>query len=778
MPGSLKEAIETLLAKREQVYNADSDRLVQDARGARRAARDYRGRWLLELLQNCDDAHARLVRLVARNGAIYVADQGEGFVPSAVAAISGTDLSDKPEGTIGRKGVGFKAVFEITAHPQIYSQNNEGLEFDEQKALEWLLEKGLPAYAEIPFQWLPFSLERQQAAEQDQVLSQLSGFTTVIKLPLAPQVRAEGELAKVWSELRPENFLPFSHVRNLQLVRGNEVQVWKWRKSEEDASGLATALIRVSATGQVTEQNWRILRREMDTPSHLLEKLSVQDREHARKVSWMVAAPVAEQRVTPTDSYRPVQVFYPTRVPAPVPLLLHGEFLVNTERTAIIEDHPFNEWVAAESAGLVVQFVQDAYQPAAPAAFLRLLLPYEHMEGHEVTRNLWASIRTEAQKHLRLPDVEGEPRLRSQDALVPPASDLAHELLCLTPLKERLVHREVSRDPEVVTKVLQPLGVKIYQAEGILKFLQTEGKNYATDKEWLWLAWQWLAEWVGETGKWSEERKERVKRVRSLPLLPVDGELKSARELKNRFITWRERNNPELPEWLPLAFLDSWFASRVKELAKDKENKVHELLGLSGSHDKSLGIRKPTREVWREALEQAIEDYWLEPEDAPERFGRFLLVSGWYEEIQVTEKLKRCPIPVRRGGRHEFEEGGKVYFPASWGGGELLEQLWGDDPRIPWAQPFDGPDHEIQLELYRWLGVVSFSRITDEKKVLTLNLAEIHQQYKDYIYNVVDYRQESVKNKRIAICFYQEFVRKSSAIFFTFFAYKLEKILL
>ncbi len=52
MANSLKEAIEGLLEIREKEYKVNPARLLQDARGARRAARDYCGRWLWEMLQN------------------------------------------------------------------------------------------------------------------------------------------------------------------------------------------------------------------------------------------------------------------------------------------------------------------------------------------------------------------------------------------------------------------------------------------------------------------------------------------------------------------------------------------------------------------------------------------------------------------------------------------------------------------------------------------------------------------------------------------------------
>uniref|UniRef100_A0A7C3WLD2 Uncharacterized protein n=1 Tax=Desulfobacca acetoxidans TaxID=60893 RepID=A0A7C3WLD2_9BACT len=64
-----------------------------------------------------------------------------------------------------------------------------------------------------------------------------------------------------------------------------------------------------------------------------------------------------------------------------------------------------------------------------------------------------------------------------------------------------------------------------------------------------------------------------------------------------------------------------------------------------------------------------------------------------------------------------------------------MEQLWGEDPRIPWAQPISKAEKnlETQLGLYRWLGVSSFPRITNEEKVDFYNIQEKSRGYKDYI---------------------------------------------
>ena len=106
----LREAIDAFRGKRGKVYRTDANQILRDSRAAKRAADDHVDRWLLELLQNSDDARATIVQIRVTKEAVYVADNGMGLKASAVEAISGTDLSDKTTGTIGRKGIGFKAV--------------------------------------------------------------------------------------------------------------------------------------------------------------------------------------------------------------------------------------------------------------------------------------------------------------------------------------------------------------------------------------------------------------------------------------------------------------------------------------------------------------------------------------------------------------------------------------------------------------------------------------------------------------------------------------------
>jgi hypothetical protein len=90
---------------------------------------DYHDRFLVELIQNANDAsQGGEVRIVfdeaGRYGppTLYVANQGLPFTPKNFEAICSLGLSDKdPNEAIGNKGLGFRSVLQICRSPQIYS---------------------------------------------------------------------------------------------------------------------------------------------------------------------------------------------------------------------------------------------------------------------------------------------------------------------------------------------------------------------------------------------------------------------------------------------------------------------------------------------------------------------------------------------------------------------------------------------------------------------------------------------------------------------------------
>jgi hypothetical protein len=115
----------------------DSGRREEDTQ------RDYVGRYPIELLQNAHDACADAgvkgtVAYILSDEALIVANQGKAFDARRVGSLVRQGISEKAQRrrkrTIGYKGVGFSAVFEASASPQVIMASGLSFGFDRGRA--------------------------------------------------------------------------------------------------------------------------------------------------------------------------------------------------------------------------------------------------------------------------------------------------------------------------------------------------------------------------------------------------------------------------------------------------------------------------------------------------------------------------------------------------------------------------------------------------------------------------------------------------------------------
>jgi len=731
--GPIGKAIEEFKNRRLGVYKADPDQIVRDTRVAERATKDHVGRWLFELLQNSDDAEASEVQIVIDKDAIYVADNGHGLQPTAVSAICGTDFSDKTAGTIGRKGVGFKSVYEVSQNPQVLTVDGEGIEFGTEKTKEWLQENGLND-SHVPYQWIPFFIPWGDAQSRDPYLNDFKAkaFKTVIRLPsLSPENKQKVE--QLLLEWPPHALFAFRHLRQIkapgiEVVLTEGDGVWSLHDSR----------------GQ-TPVEWRVTKYTELPPSDLLQILGADERKviDMEGVSFLIAAPLESGCVVPTSDYLPVHVFYPTEQKGPVRLLLHAEFLVKSDRTALIpvDGNPFNAWVADRLAHHVCKFVNDSYRSEKPSSHAALLVPFADRASHPVAESLWRRIANEAKKSLRLADVEGCQRLSLEEARLISVSvrpDLARTLLEATSVRGQLLHSSFDDDKEA-RRALRELGCKEIQDPDLMAAIAENADSLATDTQWLWACWQWLAKWVSKE-PYGEKHEKRIEVARSLPVVPVDGSVMKASDLADRIVTWKpDTDVGNLPDWLPLTFVDDWFRDCILNQT-ERESPVKKL-------SKELGIVEPRADVIQRAVGQAIEQYWMDKQGNPGRFLSFILEKDWHETIEVSEKLRRCPLPLAHPVDGEiWAEAGKAYFGKEWGN-DLLADLYGGIPGVIWvANDSSVTDRDKQKRVLKWLGVADCPRVLEEGKDVSLwNLSKGCDQWEQYLRTARDYAGRYVK---------------------------------
>ncbi|MEU7147186.1 DUF3883 domain-containing protein [Streptomyces sp. NPDC045456] len=348
------------------------------------SARDYAGRFLLELLQNGHDAHpgdrtdghvhVLLDEREGPYGTLYVANAGEPFAWRQVDRVCKLARSDKRVGDgIGNKGLGFRSVLEITESPEIYSDRPgapdpgqlAGYRFrfavkDDLRVLlrdEALAEK---ADKEFPPLQLPFPV-----AELPVTCAELgaAGHVTVVRLPLRNEaarqqaVRRLKELARArtpvmlfldrLSRLVLEHRKADGTVDRVDLVR-QEKPSGLVRTQAADAGAPSAPVVSVSRVNLGALGEFLVARgvvpdrRLRDTLRHAVAAENLDE----TWLDWREAAVVEVALPAGGEADRRGQLytFLPLGDDVAAPLRGHvnAPFYTKMDRTALDREHPLN----------------------------------------------------------------------------------------------------------------------------------------------------------------------------------------------------------------------------------------------------------------------------------------------------------------------------------------------------------------------------------------------------------------------------------------------------
>lgn len=310
---------------------------------AEQIATDYHGRFLVELLQNANDQAVgasigeSTVAVVRAEGLLAVLNQGQPFDHRGLEDITRIGLSRKPpDQCLGNKGIGFKAVFEVSRSPEIYSAPRAGGFFGDPDATRFRLdldplsrrrarERARRMISEIlevkegglsedkvleeaeyaaPFKF-PLPLRREDLHARLSTLGVSAAtarrFQTMVVLPLVPgkteAVDSALQAMVHWSgttalfldgvarielhdrrdgnswELGCESLAPEE-----KLDRGaclEKVRTWRAKAEREDGEDGSSRI--------VEERSWWRIRREIGSPAGVGRERSLEERERLRK---------------------------------------------------------------------------------------------------------------------------------------------------------------------------------------------------------------------------------------------------------------------------------------------------------------------------------------------------------------------------------------------------------------------------------------------------------------------------------------------------------------
>lgn len=337
----IRKAIENI----EEKYLRDAIDIISDYNNENGTKIDYRDRQIYELLQNADDCYTVdyseiAVKFELRNNILIIQNTGKPFDARGIISLMHPNASSKYQGTIGCKGLGFRAVLNWTKKICIYTKEF-AVEFSEENAIKQLQhyrEKSNSDHVKELERINRIAILSSPAIHNDSVeISRWldKEFSTSIVLYCDNEyVEA---IQRQLKELQFEELLFLKHIRYINIIspqanrnivavsedgqfliqeNGNSVSEWTvWNK-----------------TGTIpqkdgTERNYELM---------IAYNNNEQERERIRKNGVLYS-------------------YFKTEIPMPFPFLVHGTFELKSERNNLIKGSKNNEILLT----LLVDFISE-----------------------------------------------------------------------------------------------------------------------------------------------------------------------------------------------------------------------------------------------------------------------------------------------------------------------------------------------------------------------------------------------------------------------------------
>lgn len=319
----------------------------------------YGRKQLNELIQNAADAIKEpggRIKIVLTKDALYCANEGQPFTEGGFRTLMLSHSSEKRDDEIGRFGLGFKSVIQVTEDPQIFSRSGS-VSWSQQRSRE-LLEGMYPGLKNYPILRIATPVDAELEASVDPVLSDLMQWAvTVVKLPLSGSVNWLSEEIKNF----PEEFLLFSdQIGSLEFDDQVQRKSVAWMASREEN--------RVVLSNGSTIAEWLIFHHTHEVSAQAaVEAGSIVARKHV-DVTWAVPM-TTNQRAKLGRFWN----YFPTQHETSLRGIVNAAFKMNEDRHSILSTRYNEEILTRTLPRMVAGALPKLSTPEDPGLFLDIL---------------------------------------------------------------------------------------------------------------------------------------------------------------------------------------------------------------------------------------------------------------------------------------------------------------------------------------------------------------------------------------------------------------------
>jgi len=341
------------------------DTIVGHYQDALQTNEDYRGRQLLELLQNADDAFDGLsnehkVCIELRDRQLIIKNTGIGFSKEGVESLLTSNLSPKDNNYIGNKGLGFRSILNWAKKIYILSQSkeNEGLwsfSFSRDYAIERfeLLDNDKKNLARSKAQNKEkYPIATLRCPKWDNIREVDDNYTTTITLNL--KEFAIHEIKEQFKKIN-ENILVFlPSLSEIEIIYDQETIIYK--KIVSSLTGtIDEVMVEKYHNETTTLKQWTVHNKKGKIEVLVENDYGVNDTEEK---DYYLAVAYQDDL---SDNANHLFSFFSTEVPFHIPALVHGTFDLEGNRNKISNTDANKELLKKLSDLLIVaaQYISD-----------------------------------------------------------------------------------------------------------------------------------------------------------------------------------------------------------------------------------------------------------------------------------------------------------------------------------------------------------------------------------------------------------------------------------
>ena len=458
--------------------------------------------FVYELIQNADDSESQCLEMRMETDSLLVWNDGRSFTEKDVHSICSVGSSNKDLTQIGNFGIGFKAVYNYTDLPEIYSgeerfrirelTNPEGIEVVDSW-IQRLVDDGKTAFR------LPFKDGADLVLLRDRL----------------------GDLQK-----RALLFL-----RHLKTVRwyddcnGREGSYSRHSHPHGTVHNASQVELNVSINGESQPpETFLVFHKAVKPPQTVINEVLLQaeddeeqgriERESDKQQPIEVAFGLTDGRITSRDRCK-LFAYLPTDKETHLRFVIQARYQTTPARDNIPTDSPWNDWLVGETANFLPDILEQlkAGDLLEPTFFN--VLPLEEDNVPAEFAPIAAALQ-QAMKKRPLVPTEGNGYAKAENVFYPHAESLQNlvKYSCIHPNSSWL-HPHI-RDTEEFRrcfKVMREAGVREISVSQVLRWLEERPLDWFAGRP---------VEWLRALYAYLNQQKSELARIKKLPLVRLE----------------------------------------------------------------------------------------------------------------------------------------------------------------------------------------------------------------------------------------------------------------